>query len=113
MTRAIAEPGFKEFADTKRPKNLCYIAMTQYDKAWPWLRYVLAPEKIAHILAQVFAEQNLKNLRCAETEKYAQCDVLFSTAASKNPSGRGTHPRALAESAHIRSETGNERRRHR
>jgi len=36
--------------------------MTQYDKAWPWLRYVLAPEKIAHILAQVFAEHNLKNL---------------------------------------------------
>src|SRR5216683_5517933 len=50
LTRAIAEPGFKEFADAKRPTNLCYVAMTQYDKAWPWLRYVIAPEKIAHIL---------------------------------------------------------------
>src|SRR6266699_114119 len=83
MTRAIAEPGFKEFGDAKRPKNLCYVAMTQYDKAWPWLRYVLAPEKIAHILAQVFAEQNLKNLRCAETEKYAHVTYFFNGGIEK------------------------------
>src|SRR6267154_139154 len=50
--RDITEPGFKEFADPKRPYNLCYVAMTQYDKSWSWLRYVIAPEKIAHILAQ-------------------------------------------------------------
>src|SRR5712672_1686373 len=78
MTRAIAEPGFREFSDPNRPKNLCYVAMTQYDKAWPWLRYVIAPERIAHILAQVFAEQNLKNLRCAETEKYAHVTYFFN-----------------------------------
>ncbi len=45
MTRALAEPGFKEFADPARPKNLAYVGMTQYDKAWPWLRYLLAPGK--------------------------------------------------------------------
>jgi 2,3-bisphosphoglycerate-independent phosphoglycerate mutase len=83
MTRAIAEPGFKEFADAKRPKNLCFVGMTQYDKAWPWLRYVLAPEKIAHILAQVFAEHNLKNLRCAETEKYAHVTYFFNGGIEK------------------------------
>src|SRR5258706_13902967 len=71
MTYALTEPGFKEFADVSRPKNLFFVAMAQYDKDWPWLHYVLAPEKIPHILAQVFAEYNLKNLRCAETEKYA------------------------------------------
>jgi 2,3-bisphosphoglycerate-independent phosphoglycerate mutase len=83
MTRAIAEPGFKEFADTRRPANLFYVAMTQYDKSWPWLRYVIAPEKIAHILAQVFAEQNLKNLRCAETEKYAHVTYFFNGGIEK------------------------------
>ena len=83
MTRAIAEPGFKEFADPQRPTNLFYVAMTQYDKTWPWLRYVIAPEKIAHILAQVFAEQNLKNLRCAETEKYAHVTYFFNGGIEK------------------------------
>ena len=83
MTRAIAEPGFAEFADPKRPQNLCYVAMTQYEKTWPWLRYVLAPEKVAHILAQVFAEQNLKNLRVAETEKYAHVTYFFNGGIEK------------------------------
>src|SRR6202162_2930166 len=83
MTRAIAEPGFAEFTDATRPSNLCYVAMTQYEKTWPWLRYVIAPEKIAHILAQVFAEQNLKNLRCAETEKYAHVTYFFNGGIEK------------------------------
>jgi 2,3-bisphosphoglycerate-independent phosphoglycerate mutase len=83
MTRAIAEPEFKEFADANRPTNLCYVAMTQYEKTWPWLRYVIAPEKIAHILAHVFAEQNLKNLRCAETEKYAHVTYFFNGGIEK------------------------------
>jgi 2,3-bisphosphoglycerate-independent phosphoglycerate mutase len=78
MTRAIAEPGFREFSDPKRQTKLFYVAMTQYEKTWPWLRYVIAPEQIAHILAQVFAEQNLKNLRCAETEKYAHVTYFFN-----------------------------------
>jgi len=39
--------------------------MTQYDKNWPWLKYVIAPEKLEHILAQVFAELQYKNLRTA------------------------------------------------
>ena len=44
MTRALIEPGFKEFADPSRPKNLLFVGMTQYEKTWPWLRYLLAPE---------------------------------------------------------------------
>jgi 2,3-bisphosphoglycerate-independent phosphoglycerate mutase len=83
MTRAIAEPGFPEIKDTQRPRDLCYVAMTQYDKSWPWLRYVIAPERIAHILAQVFAEQNLKNLRVAETEKYAHVTYFFNGGIEK------------------------------
>src|SRR5207245_2818795 len=44
-TRALAEPGFDKFADPKRPKNLFFVAMTQYEKTWPWLQYVIGPEK--------------------------------------------------------------------
>lgn len=82
-TRALAEPGFDKIADPRRPKNLCYVAMTQYEKTWPWLRYVLAPEKVEHILAQVFADLNLRNLRCAETEKYAHVTYFFNGGVEK------------------------------
>jgi 2,3-bisphosphoglycerate-independent phosphoglycerate mutase len=83
MTRAIAEPDFKEFADPNRPKNLWYVAMTQYEKTWPWLRYVQAPEKLEHILAQIFGELNYKNLRVAETEKYAHVTYFFNGGVEK------------------------------
>ena len=83
MTRAIAEPGFDKFADPARPKNLCFVAMTQYDKSYAWLRYVLGPEKVEHILAQVFADLGLRNLRVAETEKYAHVTYFFNGGVEK------------------------------
>jgi 2,3-bisphosphoglycerate-independent phosphoglycerate mutase len=83
MTRAIAEPGFHEFADPDRPTNLCYVAMTQYEKTWPWLRYVQRPEKLEQILAQVFGELNFRNLRVAETEKYAHVTYFFNGGIEK------------------------------
>jgi 2,3-bisphosphoglycerate-independent phosphoglycerate mutase len=83
MTRALAEPLFDKFVDEKRPQNLFFVAMTQYEKTWPWLRYVLAPEKLEHILAQVFAELQYKNLRTAETEKYAHVTYFFNGGVEK------------------------------
>jgi len=80
---ALAAPDFDKFADAKRPSDLFYVAMTQYDKNWPWLRYVLGPEKLEHILAQVFASLNYKNLRTAETEKYAHVTYFFNGGVEK------------------------------
>jgi len=83
MTLALALPDFDKFPDANRPKNLFFVAMTQYEKNWPWLRYVIAPEKLEHILAQVFAELQYKNLRCAETEKYAHVTYFFNGGIEK------------------------------
>ena len=82
-TRALVEPSFDKISDPARPKNLNFVAMTQYEKTWPWLRYILGPEKLEHILANVFAELNFKNLRCAETEKYAHVTYFFNGGVEK------------------------------
>ena len=83
ITRALVEPGFKEFPDSSRPQNLFFVGMTQYEKSWPWLRYLQGPEKLEHILAQVFGEMGFKNLRCAETEKYAHVTYFFNGGVEK------------------------------
>src|SRR5215813_9148296 len=83
ISYALAAPDFDKFADPRRPQNLFYVAMTQYDKNWPWLQYVIAPEKLEHILAQVFAGLNYKNLRTAETEKYAHVTYFFNGGVEK------------------------------
>jgi 2,3-bisphosphoglycerate-independent phosphoglycerate mutase len=82
-TRALMEPNFDKFSDPARPKKLDFVAMTQYEKTWPWLRYILGPEKLEHILANVFAELDFKNLRCAETEKYAHVTYFFNGGVEK------------------------------
>src|SRR5215467_11776738 len=87
MTYALAAPDFDKFTDPKRPKNLFYVAMTQYDKNWPWLQSVIKPEKLEHILAQVFADLNYRNLRTAETEKYAHVTYFFNGGVEKPFSG--------------------------
>src|SRR5260370_10088048 len=55
MTYALAAPDFDKLADAKRPKNLVYVGMTQYEKNWPWLKFVIAPREREHIRAPVFA----------------------------------------------------------
>ena len=59
------------------PKNLDYVCMTQYDKKFR-LPVVIAPESLNNILANVMAQMNMRNLRVAETEKYAHVTYFFN-----------------------------------
>ena len=59
------------------PKNLHYVCMTRYDKNFS-LPVVIPPESMANILANVMGGLNLRNLRVAETEKYAHVTYFFN-----------------------------------
>src|SRR5256885_2672056 len=51
--------------------------MTQYDKNFS-LPVVIPAESMANILANVMGGMNLRNLRVAETEKYAHVTYFFN-----------------------------------
>src|SRR5204862_1469488 len=59
------------------PKNLHYVCMTQYDKKFS-LPVVIPPESLDNILANVMGQMNMRNLRVAETEKYAHVTYFFN-----------------------------------
>jgi 2,3-bisphosphoglycerate-independent phosphoglycerate mutase len=61
----------------RTPKNLKYVCMTQYDKNFS-LPVVIPPESMANILANVMGGLNMRNLRVAETEKYAHVTYFFN-----------------------------------
>jgi 2,3-bisphosphoglycerate-independent phosphoglycerate mutase len=51
--------------------------MTQYDKLYD-LPIIMPPESLDNILANVLAEHHLRNLRVAETEKFAHVTYFFN-----------------------------------
>ena len=71
---------------TKSGKNLFFTTMTQYDKSFT-VPFVLMKEPLDNILANVFAQLNWKNLRVAETEKYAHVTYFFNGGIEKNFGG--------------------------
>jgi len=64
------------------PKDLTYICMTQYDKHFT-LPVVSPPESLGNILANVMADRHMRNLRVAETEKYAHVTYFFNGGVEK------------------------------
>jgi 2,3-bisphosphoglycerate-independent phosphoglycerate mutase len=64
------------------PKNLHYVCMTQYDKQFT-LPMVILPESMENLLANLLAQANLRNLRIAETEKYAHVTYFFNGGIEK------------------------------
>ena len=59
------------------PKNLHYVCMTQYDKNYA-LPMIILPESMENLLANLLAQAQLRNLRIAETEKYAHVTYFFN-----------------------------------
>jgi 2,3-bisphosphoglycerate-independent phosphoglycerate mutase len=64
------------------PKALHYVCMTQYDKNFK-LPIVIPAESMDNLLANLMAQANLRNLRVAETEKYAHVTYFFNGGIEK------------------------------
>jgi 2,3-bisphosphoglycerate-independent phosphoglycerate mutase len=76
----------KEIPRNTIPKDLKYVCMTQYDKEFT-LPIVVPPQSMNNILANVMADAHLRNLRVAETEKYAHVTYFFNGGVEKEFSG--------------------------
>src|SRR4029077_12745100 len=71
---------------TEAPLKLHFTTMTQYDKTLV-VPFVLPKEYPNNILANVMAAEQWKNLRLAETEKYAHVTYFFNGGVEKPYAG--------------------------
>lgn len=76
ITRALTEEDFPGFDRGPRP-GIRFTCFTQYSHAFP-LPVAFGPVTHREILAEVFADAGLRNLRIAETEKYAHVTFFFN-----------------------------------
>jgi 2,3-bisphosphoglycerate-independent phosphoglycerate mutase len=86
LTRAFTERGFSEFDRGPHPPVVDFVTMTQYKKEFP-LPVAFPPEHPEHVLADVLAEQGLRQLHIAETEKYAHVTFFFNGGVEREVEG--------------------------
>lgn len=77
ITRAFTDPGFREFDRGAAPRLAAYVCMTEYDRTFS-LPVAFPPVDLSEIFPEVVAEAGLRQLRCAETEKYAHVTFFFN-----------------------------------
>ena len=77
ITRAIALEGLDGFERRKRPKLAGYVCLTEYDATFG-LPIAFGSTELTNILGGVLADSGLKQLRIAETEKYAHVTFFFN-----------------------------------
>lgn len=76
ITRALTLPEFDGFSRNLIP-NLYFACFTKYDEGLP-VKIVFPKNKIDNILGEVVSGRGLKQIRIAETEKYAHVTVFFN-----------------------------------
>jgi len=77
LTRALTDPAFAQFDRPRVPKDLAFVCLTRYDEQLS-LPVAFPPEDIFDTLGDLYAGAGLKQLRIAETEKYAHVTYFFS-----------------------------------
>lgn len=75
ISRALTEPDFMEFPT--ETLNLYYTTMTQYHQGFTF-PVLFPPQSLTNILGEIVSEAGLKQLRIAETEKYAHVTFFFN-----------------------------------
>jgi 2,3-bisphosphoglycerate-independent phosphoglycerate mutase len=77
ITRAIAFADFQGFVRPRVPRLACFVCMTEYDETFG-LPVAFPPQHLSRILAEEISSKAMKQLRIAETEKYAHVTFFFS-----------------------------------
>jgi 2,3-bisphosphoglycerate-independent phosphoglycerate mutase len=77
LTRAFTDPTFEFFKRDPNPVVCEFVCMTVYDENLP-LPVAFPPVHMEGILGEVISAKGLRQLRIAETEKYAHVTYFFN-----------------------------------
>ena len=77
ITRTLTDPAFDGFKRRKTVKLSTFVCLTTYDETMN-LPVAFAPVRLKNILGEVLSAQGIRQLRIAETEKYAHVTFFFN-----------------------------------
>ncbi|MCF0122139.1 MAG: 2,3-bisphosphoglycerate-independent phosphoglycerate mutase [Lachnospiraceae bacterium] len=82
ITRAFCDPKFSGFSRDKR-LELTYVCFTDYDDTIPNKLVAFKKEEIKNTFGEYLAVHNMRQVRIAETEKYAHVTFFFNGGTEK------------------------------
>ncbi len=77
VTRAFTDPAFQGFKRRICPKLSQFVCLTTYDESFN-LPVAFEPVRLTNILGEVLSKSGVRQLRIAETEKYAHVTFFFN-----------------------------------
>ncbi len=77
ITQTLTDPEFRGFKRKMFPKLSAFVCLTAYDEALD-LPVAYAPVRLTNILGEVLSSRGVRQLRIAETEKYAHVTFFFN-----------------------------------
>ncbi len=86
LTKSFVIPGFDKFEGWEYLKNLYFACFTEYEKGLP-VGIIFKTEEIKNTLGQILSQAKLKQLRIAETEKYAHVTYFFNGGEEEKSEG--------------------------
>ncbi|MSP39614.1 MAG: 2,3-bisphosphoglycerate-independent phosphoglycerate mutase [Deltaproteobacteria bacterium] len=86
LSRALMDGDFNDFPRQRYVKLASYTTMTQYDETFNF-PVAYQPREIRKILGEVASQAGVKQLRIAETEKYAHVTYFFNGGEEKKYPG--------------------------
>ena len=78
LTRSMIEPEFDGFEREGGYQKVFFVSMTKYDETFTNLEIAFKPQTLKNTLGEYVASKGLKQLRIAETEKYAHVTFFFN-----------------------------------
>jgi 2,3-bisphosphoglycerate-independent phosphoglycerate mutase len=78
LTRALTEPRFDGFARERFPRLGYYCTLTRYGDDFAHIPAAFPPQSVGNGFGEYLAKHGLKQLRIAETEKYAHVTYFFN-----------------------------------
>ena len=83
ITRCLVDDKFDGFIREKENLGLNYVCFTQYDATMPNVEVAFKPQSLANTLGEFVSVQEMRQLRIAETEKYAHVTFFFNGGIEK------------------------------
>jgi 2,3-bisphosphoglycerate-independent phosphoglycerate mutase len=77
ITRALTDPEFTGFKRDPVPRLSSFVCLTTYDEVFE-LPVAFEPVRLVNILGEVLSAHGIRQLRIAETEKYAHVTFFFN-----------------------------------